>query len=132
MDQARLGVELRLFDLVQKNAQTVIGYCGFHRWNQKHARAELGYELFEKFRGQGYMTEAMKALVAFGFQKMSLHRIEAQIDPHNQGSIRVVQKLGFEKEGILRGHHRDPEGQFHDTTVFALLKPDWELFLSTT
>ena len=64
-------------------------------------RSEIGYELRREFRGQGLMQEALRAVLAFGFQAMGLHSIEAQADARNHGSRRVLERAGFVLEGYL-------------------------------
>ena len=72
----------------------------------------------------GIMPEAVGAIVRFGFEHMGLHSVEAQIEPNNQGSRRVLEKLGFVQEGYFRQNYFF-DGEFTDTAVFSLLKSDW-------
>lgn len=98
-------------------------------WNliPEHDRAELGYILTPESWGKGTATEINTALVQFGFTTMGLHSIEAQIDPDNMGSRRVLEKLGFVQEGYYRENFYDPtKQQFCDTAVFSLLISDWQ------
>jgi len=85
----------------------VIGSCGFHNWIKNHERSEIGYEIHKQYQNQGYMSEAIKKVINYGFQEMNLNRIEALIDPMNENSIRIVTKNGFKQEGILRGHYKN-------------------------
>ncbi len=72
------------------------------------------------------MTEAAAAVVAFGFESMGLHRAEAQIHPGNQGSRRVLEKLGFVQEGYIRENYYEPAtDEFSDSVIFSLLRADW-------
>ena len=104
----------------------LIGTCGFWRLIKAHDRAEIGYELAQDWWGQGVMTEALGAMLQFGFTRMGLHSIEAQIHPANNGSRRVLEKLGFVQEGYFRENYRDPvEARFTDTAVYSLLKERW-------
>jgi ribosomal-protein-alanine N-acetyltransferase len=99
----------------------LIGSCGFWRLLPEHARAEVGYELSPDTWGQGVMTEALRAVLAFGFSTMRLHSVEAQIHPANIGSQRVLEKLGFVREGYFRENYFDPiEQRFTDTAVYSL------------
>jgi ribosomal-protein-alanine N-acetyltransferase len=70
-----------------------IGTCGFWRLIKEHFRAEIGYELAPEWWGKGVMTEAVAAALTFGFTRMGLHSVEAQIHPANIGSRRVLEKL---------------------------------------
>lgn len=103
-----------------------LGSCGFWRIVKPHFRAEIGYELAPDWWGQGIMPEAVGAAVAFGFAQMGLHSIEAQIDPDNLGSRRVLEKLGFVQEGYLReSYYEAHNSRFTDTAIFSLLKAGW-------
>ncbi|WP_033542676.1 GNAT family N-acetyltransferase [Planococcus sp. CAU13] len=64
--------------------------------------ALVGYSIDEEYAGRGIATEAVQLVVAFGFEKLQLHRIEAYVSPRNSGSIRVLEKAGFANEGLLR------------------------------
>ena len=99
-----------------------LGSCGYWRLMVPHARAEIGYELAPEWWGQGVMTEALAAVLDFGFTVLGLHSVEAQIHPANTGSRRVLEKLGFVQEGYFRQNYYDlVEQQFTDTAVFSLL-----------
>lgn len=84
--------------------------------------AFIGYFLDKKFNGQGYMTEAVKLLVNNAFENLNLHRIEAGVMPHNIGSIRVLEKSGFHKEGLARKNVRI-NGKWEDHQVLAIINP---------
>lgn len=107
-------------------SNTFLGSCGFWRIEQVHERAEIGYELASEWWGQGLMTEAIGAVLRFGFMTMRLHSIEAQIHPANIGSRRVLEKVGFVQEGYFHENYYDPvEASFTDTAVFSFVKTDW-------
>jgi ribosomal-protein-alanine N-acetyltransferase len=121
--QEQSGVRWVIAD--RANGQ-LIGTCGFWRLIKAHDRAEIGYELAPDWWGRGVMTEAVGAMLQFGFTHMGLHTVEAQIHPANTGSRRVLEKLGFVQEGYFRENFYDPiEAQFTDTAVFSLLKDSW-------
>lgn len=104
-----------------KESDTIIGTGGYVAWNQMWYNAELGYDLARSYWGQGIMTEAVQAMIQFGFERMGLNRIEAEVLPANSASIRLLLKLGFQEEGVL--HERSFwRGAFHDLVMFALLK----------
>jgi RimJ/RimL family protein N-acetyltransferase len=84
-------------------------------------RCEIGYALASKHWGQGYATEALEALLDHGFRALGLNRVEADIDPHNVGSARVLEKLGFRQEGYMPERwivHGEPA----DTAFYGLLR----------
>ena len=112
--------------ITRQESTELLGTCGYWRLMQSHFGAEIGYELAPDCWGQGIMSEAVAAVLAFGFQTMGLHRVEAQIHPANTGSQRVLEKLGFGQEGYFREHYYEAEtAQFTDTAVFSLLKARW-------
>jgi len=114
------------FQLIDKKTNQIIGACGFHTWCLDHARAEIGYNLnHDHYKGKGIMTEALKAVVQYGFEEMKLNRIEALIAPNNEPSIRLVQKLGFVKEGHLRQHYCK-NNIMEDSLFFSLLKHEYQ------
>ena len=110
--------------ITRRGSNRLIGSCGHWRLIKQHRRAEIGYELAPEHWGQGLMPEAVGAILRFGFERMGLHSVEAQIEPDNQGSRRVLEKLGFVQEGYFRENSYF-DGTFTDTAVFSLLKADW-------
>lgn len=79
----------------------LIGTVGYHNCNDRHRRAEIGYELDNEAWGNGYMHEALEVVIDFGFESMGLNRIEAVVYPENDASMSVLQKHNFKKEGLL-------------------------------
>lgn len=110
------------FYLIDQKTERCIGWCGYHTWYKDHDRAEIGYVLFDdSYMGKGIMTEALKPIIQYGFNKMKLHRIEAMVGPFNTASLKLMDKFGFVKEGHLKEHYlRD--GVYEDSVVFGLLK----------
>jgi [ribosomal protein S5]-alanine N-acetyltransferase len=103
-----------------------IGSGGFWRLVKPHYRAEVGYELAPHWWGKGVMPEALTAILDWGFGPLGLHSVEAQIDPANHGSRRVLEKLGFVHEAHFRESYFEPTtGLFTNTDVFGLLQADW-------
>lgn len=101
-----------------------LGTCGFWRLIPEHFRAEVGYELAPEWWGKGIMPEAIGAALNFAFTRMGLHSIEAQIDPANTASRRVLEKLGFVQEGYFHENYYDTNRRaFTDTAIFSLVKP---------
>lgn len=80
----------------------------------------IGYYLDLQHNGKGYMTEVVKLAVDFGFNELHLHRVEAGVMPHNIRSIRVLEKAGFEKEGIARKNVKI-NGRWEDHQVLAII-----------
>ena len=109
-----------------KGEDKPIGSLGFYKWSPSASyQAEMGYDLDKEYWGKGIMKEAMEAVLDFGFQKMKLNRIEVFIMPRNRRSMRLVRRLGFKKEGVLRQRSFDEFGNFTDDALFSLLSSEW-------
>jgi RimJ/RimL family protein N-acetyltransferase len=103
----------------------LIGTIGLHRFVDQSRRCEVGYALSPQHWGKGYISEALAAALDYGFAALDLNRIEADIDPRNGASARVLERLGFRKEGFM------PErwivkGEMADTVNYGLLKRYWD------
>ena len=104
-----------------------IGSLGFYKWAPSASyQAEMGYDLAREHWGKGIMTEAMKAVIDFGFEKMELNRIEVFIMPRNKRSIKLIKNLGFKREGLLRQRYFDEFGNYADDVLFSMLRADWK------
>ncbi len=119
-------LDFRKWDLIEKSSDNVIGNCGYHNCQIIHKRAELGYLLHEKFRGKGFMIEALKCIIDFGFSKMELNRIEAFISPDNFSSTKLITTLNFVLEGKLCEHYNYND-KLNDSLVFGLLKSEYRM-----
>ena len=89
----------------------------------RHARAELGYWLGAPYWNMGYMTEAARCVLNFGFAQLGLHRVESSCFPRNHASARVMEKVGLRHEGLLRGYIRKDKS-FEDVLIYARLHSD--------
>lgn len=98
-----------------------IGSMGLWRVIFEHCRAEIGYALLPEHWGKGYASEAMAAILDYGFEEFGLHSVLAEINPANEGSRRVLEKHGFQEEGRLRQSCLW-KGKFRDTVLFGLLR----------
>jgi ribosomal-protein-alanine N-acetyltransferase len=110
--------------IARKGNPDLIGTCGFYKWVKHVRRAEIGYDLAATFRRQGIMTEALTAMINYLFGPLQLNRLEAFTDPRNDGSNRLLQNLGFKREGVLR-EYTYFHGRFLDDYLYALRKSDW-------
>ncbi len=114
------------FQLMEANTGEVIGWCGYHTWYLDHSRAEIGYGMNdEEYRAKGYMSEALAAIIDYGFKKMKLNRLEAFIGPANIPSLKLVKKFDFTQEGHLRQHYCK-DNKLEDSLVFSLLKEEYK------
>jgi len=102
----------------------VIGTCTLFHFDARHHRAEVGYSLRSEFWGRGLAREAVGAMLDWAFRTLRLHRIEADIDPRNDGSRRILERLGFVSEGLLRERFFVGD-EPSDTEIFGLLAEDW-------
>jgi len=104
---------------------TLIGTCGFHSAELRHLMAEIGYDLAREHWGKGLVPEAARAVLRHGFERMGLNRVQAHVLPEATPSARVLQKLGFQHEGVLResGYWK---GRFHDRVAYSLLRREWQ------
>lgn len=123
--QARYALREALrWGITFRGEDTLIGSCSFHHFDAGFHRAETGYELDSAFWGKGIMTEAMSAILTYGFTELELHRIEAIIDIVNERSKGLLLKLGFNYEGNLRQRYSFRD-HFEDEHYFGLLKDEW-------
>ena len=84
---------------------------------------QIGYWIGEKFAGQGFMLDALKTVIPFAFEALRLHRIEAACIPDNKRSVRVLEKAGFTREGLLRSYLKI-NGVWRDHVLYALIAGD--------
>lgn len=108
-----------------RSSQIPIGVIGITNIKREHLRGELGYWLLPEYQQQGYTIEAVKKILLFCFDSLSLNRIEAETETENWRSIALLQKLGFTKEGIFREYEIN-KGRFIDLVRFALLKKEFQ------
>lgn len=112
--------------IVHKESGRLIGTCGYDRsWIPEHRRAELGYALSPEYRGQGLMTEAVRVVIKFGFEKMGLNKIVARCFAENLASEKVMQKSGMSYEGTQR-EHVFVKGSYRDLKVYSILRGEYE------
>lgn len=102
----------------------LLGTCGYHTITLQHHRAEIGYELHPEHWGQGFMSEAVWAVLGHGFLDMGLHRVEATVDPDNAASASLLRRLGFTEEGYLRERFYD-NGRFTHDWYFSMLAHEY-------
>jgi [ribosomal protein S5]-alanine N-acetyltransferase len=110
--------------LCRRESGELIGNCGIRRTAAWSHDAEIGYELSPDHWGHGYATEAVRAILRFGFEELGLHRITAWTVADNAASARVLAKVGFALEGRLRDRESF-KGRYWDVLVFGMLAEDW-------
>jgi [ribosomal protein S5]-alanine N-acetyltransferase len=129
-----------LFDMMQKTEEDslgiswaiqykdnaeMLGYIGFYRIDFANYRAEIGYTLNPKHFNKGIMQEAVKPVIAHGFNHFNFNSIIADISPLNIATIKLVKKHDFVQEAYFREIYNN-DGVFSDSTIYTLLKVDWE------
>jgi ribosomal-protein-alanine N-acetyltransferase len=108
--------------ITRKEDSVLMGTCGYYGIHPWHMRASIGYELGRLFWRQGYMQEALNRMRQLGFRDMGLNRIDALVIPENIASIKLLEKMGFVNEGLLRGYENWGDKGFTDLYIFALLR----------
>lgn len=103
----------------------IIGWCKCEIEVPK-VRADLGYDLNPDYWNKGIMTESLKAVIEYVFQTLNINRIEATVSTMNMASIKVLEKLGFANEGILRERSLF-SSTIHDTVMFSMLKREYHV-----
>lgn len=111
--------------ITRRGEDVVLGSCGFFHFDEEFQRAETGYELNRAHWRQGIMSEALRAIITFGFREIGLGRIEAVVDDTNEPSKALLRSLGFSHEGTLRKRFFF-RGRFWDEHYFGLLKEEWQ------
>jgi RimJ/RimL family protein N-acetyltransferase len=121
--QARPRTKFQLA-VTLKHSNQLIGNCGIRMETAGATEADIGYELASSYWGNGYATEAARAMIAFGFTELRVHRIWAHVVADNAGSARVLEKVGMRLEGQFR-EKEFYKGQWWDTLQFAILDYEW-------
>ena len=119
---ARLAIE-------RTTDRMFIGWCSLMNWDPEYRSAMLGFCLDEPAWGQGFATEAASALLGWAFDTLDLNRVQSEAGTRNAASDRVLQKLGFLREGTLR-ENCIVDGEVSDSWVYGLLRREWELMRS--
>jgi [ribosomal protein S5]-alanine N-acetyltransferase len=122
--------DLLTWIIADAESDTMIGSTTLYEINPLHARAGLGYALMPAFWGKGLAREAATLALCYGFLELDLHRIEADTEPNNTRSNRLLESLGFQREGLLRERFRHPDG-IQDSLIFGILKSEWLGYLKT-
>jgi RimJ/RimL family protein N-acetyltransferase len=109
-------------------SDALIGTATLYEINPQHARAGLGYALMPEYWGKGLAMEAATLAISYGILELGLHRIEADTEPNNFRSNKVLERLGFQREGLLRERFFHPDG-IQNSLIFGLLRSEWIAYL---
>jgi len=126
MSLFRNGMGCRWAITLREHPERLIGSCGYFHVRKGTQTMEMGYELHPDYWRQGFMSEALQAVLEFAFHGGALpvvHRMEALVDPRNTPSVRLLEKLGFQMEGVRR-HFGFWKGVYVDVLLFALLNTE--------
>ena len=116
--------ELMPWAVARREDDLLVGTATLHSWHQAQCRAELGYSLSPAQQGRGFATEALHAMLEFAFGPLGLRRVEADVDPRNLASCRLLERLGFRREGLLRARW-EVAGEVCDSAFFGLLAEEF-------
>ena len=111
--------------VVEKASNEAIGTCLLFKFDKNNGRCELGYVMRRSHWGGGYMSEALRAVIGAAFGPLGIRRLDALIDPANTASARILDRLGFVQEGLLREAYVERGGGYSDSAVFGLLRREW-------
>ena len=122
---AEKNVDGITWGITLKNIEKIIGTIGFWRMQKEHYRAEIGYILHPDYWGKGITQEAITVVIKYGFEVMKLHSIEANVNPDNAASIRLLEKNGFVREAYFKENYYF-DGKFLDSAIYSLIISDYE------
>ena len=115
---------LSQWGIAVRDNDCVVGTCTLTSFSLEHRRAEIGFALGRDYWGQGYAGEALSALLDHAFGALDLRRLEADVDPRNTRSIRALERLGFQREGLQRQRYL-MNGEVQDAMMYGLLSFEW-------
>jgi ribosomal-protein-alanine N-acetyltransferase len=107
-----------------KEDNKMIGHVGYHRIDFVNHRAEIGYALLSQFHNKSLGSEALKVILDVAFNQFNFHSLEADVNPINNSSIKLITKLGFVKEAHFRENYFF-RNTFLDSAIYSLLKKDY-------
>lgn len=111
---------------IQRHQGPLIGTISIHSIHDGFARGEVGYALAKPYWNQGYISEALHTVVDYAFGVVGFNRLEAHHALGNPASGKVLEKNGFQYEGILRQYYRANDG-FQDAKIYGMTLKDWTL-----
>lgn len=120
------GDQARAIAIERASEGRLIGHLMFHEWFAPQTY-EIGWICHPAYQRRGYVTEAARAMVGYGFKTMDLHRIIATCQPENPASYRVMEKLGMRREGWFRQCIARPNGVWWDELFYAILRDEWSV-----
>lgn len=115
----------------RKDSGEIVGEGVLKIINPVESQGEIGFGVAPKYWRQGYGAEIAAMLVEVSFKHFKLHRVAAQCNPNNKGSIRIMQKMGMAREGLLRDIHH-AHGRWWSTLIYAVLDQEYAKIKAVT
>lgn len=112
------------FALSLQTTGALIGDCALHVRDDDPRQGEIGYSLARAYQGQGYAIEAIRAMLAYAFETLALHRITATVDCRNTPSFNLLERVGMRREGHFL-QHAWYKGEWCDEYLYAMLRSEW-------
>ena len=112
------------FGIENGESGEIIGMMSLRNINRNDLNAEVGYFVARKFWGRGIATEALRLILRFSFEQVGLYRVYAVVHDENIGSVRILEKLGFTREGVWRKASRMGK-RWHDVYAYGILKDEF-------
>ena len=110
--------------LVLPDHDRVVGTCTLAGLDWHNRRCEIGFALAKAYWRRGLARKGVSLVLEHAFRDLELHRIEADVDPENAGSLRLLERLGFRREGLMRQRYLE-QGEFQDSVFLGLLRHEW-------
>jgi ribosomal-protein-alanine N-acetyltransferase len=117
--------ELFGWSIVLKRTGDVIGTCALFDCDINQQVAEVSYELHPDYWNNGFTRELLPSLLEFGFNELGLNRVSAFVDSRNLASLKLLDRVGFQREGLMRESWIGSDGQAADDVVLGLLRKEW-------
>jgi len=118
--------QVRFYVFLKKDPDTIIGTVCLYDISKTYSKADLGYKFSSQFHHKGYASEAVEKLIDIAFMELNLHRLTAHVQETNYPSIRLLENLGFEKEGICRDYLY-LHGAWRNHIQYSLITPAIDL-----
>ena len=118
-EEAYAAPDTYYWALERKDTHEVVGEVFVDDFGERNRWCEVDYQLGPAFWGRGYAAEALKAAIAFLIGRVGFHRVQAKCSARNSGSLRVMEKAGMRREGVLRGFFRRKDGPGYDDVVIC-------------
>ena len=126
IQRQRRELDMLVWAIADADTDLLIGSSAIFYMDLTQARAEIGYSLHPDWQGRGLASEALHLILGYAFTELGLRRIEADIDPRNLPSCRLVERFGFVREGLLRERWQ-VNGEICDSAIYGLLRQDFKL-----